>query len=51
MQHLQNMTDAGQDVLPEVTTKPNYALEHQPTEWITDSDVQDHYKFISEINK
>lgn len=51
MLHLQQITDSGQEVMPEITIKPNYALEQEPIQWITDADVQDHYKFISEIHK
>lgn len=51
MMHLQHITDSGQEVVPEVNVKPNYALESQPMEWTKDSDVTEHYKFISEICK
>lgn len=51
MQQLQRITDSGMEVTPEVMTKPNYAYESQQMEWISDADVQDHYKFISELHK
>lgn len=51
MQHLQQITDSGQDILPEVTTRPDYEKENVTTEWISDTEVQDRYKFISEIHK
>lgn len=51
MQHLQEITDSGSEVVAEAMTKPNYSLENQAVEWITSTDVQDNYKFISEIHK
>lgn len=51
MQHLQQITDSGQEIVPEIAAKPEYEKEIETTEWIADVEVQDRYKFISEIHK
>ncbi|CAH1108368.1 unnamed protein product [Psylliodes chrysocephalus] len=50
MQHLQQMTDSGREAEQERRVHLDYKLESTPVEW-EDSNVQEHYNFISEISR
>lgn len=50
MRHLQQITDSGKSVEPEVKLRPDYALESNPVDWIQE-DATQQYEYISEIYK
>lgn len=50
MRHLQQLTENGQEVVPEEErVHMDYHCERNPPNWVTDSSVNEKYKFISEI--
>ncbi|XP_034109415.1 obscurin isoform X3 [Drosophila albomicans] len=50
MKHLQQLTERGQEVLPEEErVHTDYHCEREPPTWVTDASVNDKYSFISEI--
>lgn len=50
MEHLQQITDSGQEVEPEVRLRPDYNLESEPVEWI-EGEAEHHFDYISEISR
>lgn len=50
MAHLQQITDSGQEPDLDLFARPNYKLEADPIDWISEN-PQDHYEFISEISR
>ncbi|XP_045464007.1 obscurin isoform X4 [Harmonia axyridis] len=50
MQHLQQITDSGQEVKVEAKIYPDYAIEAKPIEWQY-KNPEEEYSFISEISR
>ncbi|XP_053962910.1 obscurin isoform X2 [Anastrepha ludens] len=52
MEHLQKLTESGQEIVPEEErVHTDYHCECEPPNWITDSNVNEKYSFISEIHR
>ncbi|KAL3285163.1 hypothetical protein HHI36_019282 [Cryptolaemus montrouzieri] len=50
MQHLQQITDSGQEVKVEAKVYPDYSIESKPVEWQY-KNPEEQYSFISEISR